>query len=63
MQIKMLIAFLCIKFSIKVDANSKTIEESMKQAGTQDAIPRGLRCDVLLIPHKGDSVPDMEHAE
>ena len=52
MQIKLLLASFCIKYIIKVDVKSKTTEQTMEQAGTQDAYPRGLRCDVLLTRHE-----------
>ena len=59
MQIKTLIACLCIKYCIKADPTSKTTEDSMRQTGTQDAIPRGLRCDVLLLAYKAVEPSDV----
>lgn len=52
MQITSLTACLCISYRIMVDPNSKRLEELMRQAGTQDAIPRGLRREVLGVSHK-----------
>ncbi|KAI9674923.1 MAG: hypothetical protein M1822_008985 [Bathelium mastoideum] len=47
-EVKMLIACLLLQYQICEDEDSATTVESMRQSGTQDALPRGLRCDLLV---------------
>ncbi|KAI9688298.1 MAG: hypothetical protein M1820_010280 [Bogoriella megaspora] len=47
-EVKMLVACLLLQYQICEDEDSATTVESMKQSGTQDALPRGLRCDLLV---------------
>lgn len=51
-QMELVIACLRIEYCIKVDAISRTIEGFMKQAGTLDTVPSGLRCDLYSFHTK-----------
>ena len=51
MEIKLLIACLCLRYDIGVDSNSMT-PEAMWQTGTVDSVPYGLKCDLILHPLK-----------
>lgn len=45
-EIKLLVAGLIMEFEMCEDPDSPTTDWSMKQLGTQNALPRGLRCDI-----------------
>ena len=45
-QMKLLIAFLLLEFEFHEDKTSVTDMWSMRQLGTQSALPKGLRCDL-----------------
>jgi cytochrome P450 len=45
-EIKLFVACLVLKFKIREDRTSATNAASMAQLGTQNALPRGLRCDI-----------------
>lgn len=47
-EIKILMAYMLLQFEFRGDLNSSTDKESMKQLGTQNALPRGLRCDIAV---------------
>jgi cytochrome P450 len=47
-QIKLLVAFLLLEFEFHEDKASATDARSMRQLGTQSALPRGLRCDLFV---------------
>ena len=49
MEIKLLIACLCLRYEIEVDRNSMT-PETMWQTGTMDSVLHGLKCDLILYP-------------
>ncbi|KAK2052047.1 cytochrome P450 family protein [Colletotrichum caudatum] len=49
-EVKLLVAFLMLRYSISEEPAGRTNVETMKQVGTQDALPRGLCCDVLVRP-------------
>ena len=51
MEIKLLVACLCLRYDIGVDCNSMT-PEAMWQTGTMDSVPHGLKCDLILHPLK-----------
>lgn len=51
MEIKLLVACLCLRYGIEVDTNSMT-PEAMWQTGTMDSVPHGLKCDLILNPLK-----------
>ena len=53
MEIKLLVACLCLRFEMSVagegDGGSGGMtEEAMWQTGTMDSVPWGLRCDLVL---------------
>ncbi|KAI4264857.1 MAG: hypothetical protein L6R42_000062 [Xanthoria sp. 1 TBL-2021] len=47
-QMKLLIAFLLLEFEFHEDKTSATNVWSMRQLGTQSALPQGLRCDLFV---------------
>lgn len=47
-QMKLLIAFLLLEFDFHEDKASATDVWSMRQLGTQSALPQGLRCDLFV---------------
>lgn len=47
-QMKLLIAFLLLEFEFHEDKGSATDVWSMRQLGTQSALPQGLRCDLFV---------------
>lgn len=47
-QIKTLVTFIMLRFQIRQDPNSSTDRHSMDQLDTQNALPRGLRCDLAI---------------
>ncbi|KAH8803366.1 cytochrome P450 CYP625A1 [Xylogone sp. PMI_703] len=49
-EVKLLVACLLSRYSISVDPSSVTNIESMSQLGTQDGLPKGLRCDLKIQP-------------
>ncbi|KAF2132437.1 cytochrome P450 family protein [Dothidotthia symphoricarpi CBS 119687] len=50
LEVKLLVAFLLLRYSISEEPAGRTNVETMKQLGTQDALPKGLCCDVLVQP-------------
>jgi cytochrome P450 len=50
LEVKLLVAFLLLRYSICEEAGGRTNVKTMKQLGTQDALPKGLCCDVLVRP-------------
>jgi cytochrome P450 len=49
LEIKLFIACLFLRYSTSID-ESVTTEESMQQSGTHDALPKELRCQLILSP-------------
>jgi cytochrome P450 len=47
-EVKLLVACLILHYSISEDPSSSTNIKSMAQLGTQDALPKGLRCDLKV---------------
>lgn len=47
-QMKILIAFVVLRLEIRDDPSSNTDRHSMDQLDTQNALPRGLRCDISI---------------
>lgn len=47
-EIKLLLAALLLNFDIHENEQSSTNASTMSQLGTENALPRGLRCDVLF---------------
>jgi cytochrome P450 len=47
-EIKLLIAGIVMEYNICADPKSGTTDWSMGQLGTQNALPRGQRCDLSL---------------
>ncbi|GAD93148.1 hypothetical protein FG10991.1 [Paecilomyces variotii No. 5] len=47
-QIKMLVAFIVLRLELRPDPSSPTDHHSMDQLDTQNALPRGLRCDLSI---------------
>ncbi|GAB0132062.1 hypothetical protein EsDP_00000510 [Epichloe bromicola] len=47
-QIKTLVAFVILRLHLCQDPASRTSRHSMNQLDTQNALPRGLRCDVAI---------------
>lgn len=47
-EVKLLVACLLSRYRISEDESSPTNADSMKQLGTQDALPKGLRCDLRV---------------
>lgn len=47
-QIKMLVAFIVLRLELRQDPSSPTDRGSMDQLDTQNALPRGLRCDIAV---------------
>ncbi|TWU70752.1 hypothetical protein ED733_001250 [Metarhizium rileyi] len=47
-QIKTLVAFVILRLHLRQDPASQTSRYSMDQLDTQNALPRGLRCDVAI---------------
>lgn len=56
-QIKILVALTVLQVELRQDANSPTDYRSMSQLDTQNALPRGLRCDIAVrrvnVPPRG----------
>ena len=50
LEVKLLVAFLLLRYSIHEEPAGRTNVETMKQLGTQDALPKGLCCDVFVRP-------------
>ncbi|KAK1963869.1 cytochrome P450 family protein [Colletotrichum sublineola] len=50
LEVKLLVAFLVLRYSISEKPGGRTDAATMEQLGTQDALPRGLCCDVLVQP-------------
>lgn len=50
LEVKLLVAFLLLRFSISEESAGRTNVETMEQLGTQDALPKGLCCDVFVRP-------------
>lgn len=48
LEVKLLVAFLLLRFSTSQEPEGRTNVESMKQVGTQDALPQGLCCNVIV---------------
>lgn len=48
LEVKLLVAYLLLRYRISEDAASPTNADSMMQLGTQDALPKGLRCDLRV---------------
>ena len=48
-EMKQLLACFYLKYTTEVDT-TLTTEEMMWQTGTTEAVPRGLRCDILVAP-------------
>lgn len=48
-EIKQLLACFYLKYTTEVDS-SLTTERTMWQTGTTEAVPKGLRCDLLVTP-------------
>ncbi|PVI02287.1 cytochrome P450 CYP625A1 [Periconia macrospinosa] len=47
-EVKLLVACLLLEYKISEDPSSSTDVKSMAQLGTQDALPKGLRCDLKV---------------
>lgn len=47
-QMKHIVAFFILDYEIMEEPASATNEASMRQLGTQSALPRGLRCDLKI---------------
>ncbi|KAM3517790.1 hypothetical protein NHJ13051_008690 [Beauveria bassiana] len=47
-EVKLAVAFLLSRYRISEDPASVTNGKSMEQLGTLDALPRGMRCDLLV---------------
>ncbi|KID59945.1 uncharacterized protein G6M90_00g081010 [Metarhizium brunneum] len=47
-EIKIMMACLLLRFQLSEDAQSLTNAQTMTQLGTQNALPRGLRCDIKI---------------
>jgi cytochrome P450 len=50
LEVKLLVTFLLLRYSISEEPGGQTNVESMKQLGTQDALPKGLCCNVCVRP-------------
>jgi cytochrome P450 len=50
LQIKILTAGLCLKYHLRIGHDLIVMEKTMRQTGTMDAVPVGLRCDLILTP-------------
>lgn len=48
-EIKTLVAGLIAKYHVSEDVSSKTTVASMKQSSTQDALPKGLSCELAVV--------------
>ncbi|ETS76976.1 hypothetical protein PFICI_10850 [Pestalotiopsis fici W106-1] len=48
-EVKLLVAYLLLRFHVTEDPTSLTDIRSMEQLGTQDALPRGLQCNLKFI--------------
>ncbi|KAI9879414.1 MAG: hypothetical protein M1830_008545 [Pleopsidium flavum] len=57
MEIKLLTSALHLQYSTRVDPDSATTADSMRQTGTMDSLPRGLRCDLILSPLSHGKAP------
>jgi cytochrome P450 len=47
-EIKLLVAGIVMEYELRDDPESATTEWTMQQLGTQNAMPRGQRCDLRL---------------
>jgi len=47
-EVKLLVGCLLLRYSISKDPVSLTDTQSMRQLGTQDGLPKGLRCDLKV---------------
>ncbi|KZL86606.1 cytochrome p450 family protein, partial [Colletotrichum incanum] len=47
-EVKLLVACLLLQYNISEDPGSGTNVDSMAQLGTQDALPKGLKCDLKV---------------
>ncbi|KAN0069148.1 Cytochrome P450 [Elaphomyces granulatus] len=50
LQIKILTTGLCLKYHLRIGHDLIVMEKTMRQTGTMDAVPVGLRCDLILAP-------------
>ncbi|KAI9869850.1 MAG: hypothetical protein M1830_005027 [Pleopsidium flavum] len=57
MEIKLLTSALYLRYGTRVDPDSATTDDSMRQTGTMDSLPRGLRCDLILSPLSHGKAP------
>jgi cytochrome P450 len=50
LEVDLLVAFLLLRYSISEEPADRTNVETMKQLGTQDALPIGLCCELFVQP-------------
>lgn len=56
-EIKIMMACLLLRFQLSEDAQSLTNAQTMTQLGTQNALPRGLRCDIRIRRLDANEMP------
>ncbi|QPH15665.1 hypothetical protein C2857_000137 [Epichloe festucae Fl1] len=61
-EIKLLIAGIVLEFALCEDTQSTTTDRNMEQLGTQNAMPRGRRCDLRFGRVRGGASAQQPHA-